>query len=437
MLNQADTIYALSSAPGKAGVAVVRVSGVAALAVLAALMGKAVVPRVATLAVLRHGGVALDKALVLSFPAPHSFTGEDVAELHLHGGRAIIAAVSAALADLGCRMAEPGEFTRRAFLNGKLDLAEAEGLADLLAAQTEAQRRQALAQMGGALSSLYEGWRGRLLRILAYCEADIDFVEEDLPAHILETRLAAMQELAAEIAAHLDDNHRGERLREGFYIAILGAPNAGKSSLLNALAGREAAIVSARAGTTRDVVEVHLDIGGYAVILADTAGLRETEDVVEAEGIRRALARAGQADLKLVLFDASQSQPDKQSQGLIDDKTLVVVNKCDRGDNGFAGAARISARTGAGIAGLLAAIRARIEAVMAQNPTPPLTRERHREALTHCLAALTRASHADNPLPELIAEDLRHATHHLARITGRVDVEDVLEVIFRDFCIGK
>jgi tRNA modification GTPase len=463
----ADTIYALSSAPGKAGVAVVRVSGERAGAALLKLTDKKALPapRRLELAWLKNNGQIIDKAMAVYFKAPHSFTGEDVVEFHVHGGRAVVQALCAALSGLEMRMAEPGEFTRRATLNGKLDLTEAEGLADLIAAETEAQRAQALRQMGGALSKIYESWREELLRILAHAEADIDFPDEDLPPHLLEARVKEIGKLICEIENHLNDARRGERLREGFSIAILGAPNAGKSSLINALAQREAAIVSARAGTTRDVVEVHLDLGGYPVILADTAGLREAEDEIEVEGIRRALARAKEADLKIVLFDAA-STPDKTSLDLLDEKAIAVFSKTDisqdvmpaqagihgkglsggeaismdsrlRGSDGSFLA--VSSKTGAGIPELLNAITQRLKRWMEENPTPPLTRERHREALLHALQCLRRAETGvkHKEAYEITAEELRLAAQALGRITGRVDIEDVLDVIFKDFCIGK
>jgi tRNA modification GTPase len=300
-----ETIYALSSAGGRAGVAVIRVSGPRVIKVIEALTGRAAPrPREAALRALVDpaSGVALDRALVLFFRGPESFTGEDVAEFHVHGGRAVVASVLGALGGIeGLRTALPGEFTRRAFENDKLDLTEAEGLGDLIDAETEGQRRQALRQMEGALGRLYEGWRQRLIRVLAHAEADIDFADEDLPDELTATLGPKIGALAAEIQTHLDDGHRGERLRDGVEVAIIGPPNVGKSSLLNRLAGREAAIVSDEAGTTRDVLEVRLDLGGVPVTLADTAGLREAEGRVEREGISRARARAESADLRLVM----------------------------------------------------------------------------------------------------------------------------------------
>lgn len=442
-----DTIFALATAPGRAGVAVVRISGPGAADALSALRpGRpAPVPRMATRATLRDPatGEILDDALALLFAAPRSFTGEDVVELHLHGGRAVVTGVVEALAALpGLRLAEPGEFTRRAFENGKFDLTEAEAVADLVDAETAAQRRQALRQMEGALGRLYDGWRERLTRALAHIEADIDFAEEDLPGGLALSVRPVLETLVAEIDAHLNDGGRGERLREGLHIAIVGAPNAGKSSLLNALARREAAIVSARAGTTRDVIEVHLDLGGYPVVLADTAGLREAAaDEVEEEGIRRARDRAARADLKIAVFDGTEWPAlDPATLALIDGDALPVVNKADVAAPSspiISGrqALPVSARTGFGLGELERRLTALCSDRLAAGGAPALTRARHRSALGECRDALSRALAA--PLPELAAEDVRLASRALGRITGRVDVEDLLDVIFRDFCIGK
>ncbi|PWC32266.1 tRNA uridine-5-carboxymethylaminomethyl(34) synthesis GTPase MnmE [Azospirillum sp. TSO35-2] len=439
------TIFALATAPGRSGVAVVRVSGPGAGSALAALTGRSLpAPRRAVLTHLRDPatGDALDDALVLRFTAPASFTGEDVVELHLHGGRAVVTGVVEALGALpGLRLAEPGEFTRRAFENGKLDLTEAEAVADLIDAETMAQRRQALRQMDGALGRLYDGWRERLTRALAHIEADIDFAEDDLPGGVADAVRPVVAALADEIAAHLNDGGRGERLREGLHIAIVGAPNAGKSSLLNALARRDAAIVSARAGTTRDIIEVHLDLGGYPVVLADTAGLREAAaDEVEEEGIRRARDRAARADVKVAVFDATALPDlDPATLALIDGDTVVVFNKTD-----LAGPVDVrpdlspvlvSAHTGAGLKELEERLTAFSADRLAIGSAPSLTRARHRAALTECRESLLRA--LDASLPELAAEDVRLASRALGRITGRVDVEDLLDVIFRDFCIGK
>jgi tRNA modification GTPase len=390
----------------------------------------------------------IDHALVLWFPGPASFTGEDMVELQLHGGPAVVAAAVDALAALdGLRPAEPGEFTRRAFHNGKLDLAEVEGLADLIAAETEAQRRQALRQMEGALSELIQSWHGRLTACLAHLEAVIDFPDEGLPAETEAAISRDMEGLANDLARHLDDNRRGERLRDGFRIAILGGPNVGKSSLLNAIARRDAAIVSETAGTTRDVIEVHLDLGGYPVTLLDTAGLREASqgpaDPVEREGMRRALDRAAEADLRLVVFEQPAWPPaESQALALVESDSLVVVNKVDLGQEAAPvnlhgrPVLPVSAKSGAGLSSLLTCLEAEVAGRLGQGAAAPsVTRARHRLALEDCRGALRRATGAE--LPELAAEDLRLALRALGRITGKVDVEDLLDVIFRDFCIGK
>lgn len=434
------TIFAPATAPGRSGVAVIRISGPAAGRTVTELTGRSLpLPRRATLAVLHDpaSGEVLDRGLVLWFPAPASFTGEDVAEFHVHGGRAVLTSLTEALAALpALRPAEPGEFSRRAFENGKLDLTAAEGIADLVDAETRAQQRQALRQMDGALGRMIEGWRSRLVRTLAYLEADLDFPEEDLPAGVAEAVLPELERLAGEIGATLDDAHRGERLREGLSIAILGPPNAGKSSLLNALARRDAAIVSERAGTTRDVIEVHLDLGGFPVVLADTAGLRDTADTIEDEGVWRARRRAAQADLKILVFDARDwPELDPAVRGLGDADSLLVLNKIDLRPVAVPEALCISVRTGAGLPDLLDALTAMVAERLTAGPGAALTRARHRGALEDCRCALERAR--GGRLPELIAEDVRLATRALGRITGQVDVEELLDVIFRDFCIGK
>ena len=446
-LSSADTIFALASAPGRAGVAVLRLSGPGAGEAVRGLAGRADLPPPRRAVRCRladpDSGAALDDGLMIWFPGPASFTGEDVAELHIHGGRATVEAVAEALAARpGLRAAEPGEFSRRAFLAGKIDLTAAEAIADLVDADTDAQRRQALAQLRGGLSERMETWRAALVDTLAYSEAWIDFPDEDLP----EEAAAGMREriagLAAEIRAFLDDNRRGERLRHGLQVAILGAPNVGKSSLLNAIAERDAAIVSETAGTTRDIIEVHLDLGGWPVTLADTAGLREApadgQGGIEREGVRRALARADAADVRLVVFDAG-APPDPTSAALITEGTVPVFNKTDLGGSVPAEVAGIpahavSARTGAGLPDLLRLLEGWAADIL-EGSGAPLTRQRHRQALADCADALGRAAAAD--APELAAEELRVAARALGRVTGRVDVEDLLDVIFRDFCIGK
>jgi tRNA modification GTPase len=432
------TIFALSSARGRAAIAVVRVSGPQAAVAVATIAGRLPAARSVRLAVLRHPLTqeTIDRALVLWFEAPASQTGEDVAEFHLHGGPAVVASMLAALAAIpGCVSAEPGEFTRRAYEHGKLDLSEAEGIGDLVAAQTASQHRQALRQAGGEFARLVEGWAARLTRLLAHLEAAIDFADEDLPADLASSAASGAAALEMEIARHLADGRRGEILRDGLSVAITGPPNSGKSSLLNALAGREAAIVSAVAGTTRDVIEVHLDLGGVAFVLADTAGLRASEDPIEAEGIRRARARAESADLRLLVLDPALTLPTPGP----DERQITVWNKADLPGRASppdwpGEAVQVSAMTGQGMQDLVSLLGARAESLLAGDP-PVITRARHRAALAETAAALARAGLVGEPA--LVAEDLRLALRALGRITGRVDVEDLLDVIFRDFCIGK
>lgn len=446
-----DTIYALATASGTAGVAVVRVSGPKAFESLSSLIDPLPLPeiRMASLRRIKNPKTeaAIDEAVILRFAGPQSFTGEDVVEYHLHGGRAVIDALIKALGQFeGHRLAGPGEFTRRGFENGRMDLTAAEAIADLIAAETEAQREQALAQMGGALARIYDGWANRLSRSLAHMEADLDFPDEDLPEGVGDKVKPALRQIAFEIQQHLNDGRRGERLREGVKIAVVGAPNAGKSSLVNALAQRDVAIVSDIAGTTRDIIEVHLNLGGYPVILADTAGLRPDQlgqvgqDKIEQEGIRRALNYAQQADIVLVLFDgAALPSLDAHSLKLLDRRSIAYATKADiartiprvRGDV----LPTLSAESGAGMDALIKDLTRRVADVMGASDRPYLTRARHREALEQTAQALARAETA--ALPELVAEDVRLALRALGRITGRVDVEDLLDIIFRDFCIGK
>jgi tRNA modification GTPase len=437
-----DTIFALASAPGRAGIAVWRVSGPSASSVFKQALGRPVPePRMAMRVRLSDpaSGEVLDDGLALWFPTPHSFTGEDVVELHLHGGAAAIAAATGALAALGLRPAEPGEFSRRAFENGKMDLTEAEGLADLVDAETEAQRRQARRQMAGELGDLYERWRAQLIGALAHFEAEIDFAEDDIPPDLHARAVDEVRAIAHQIAAHLDDKRRGEILRGGVSVAIVGPPNAGKSSLLNRLARREAAIVSATAGTTRDVIEIHLDLAGFPVVLADTAGLRVSGDDIEQEGVRRAKARAEDADLKLAVFDgAVWPACDVATEALIDADTICVVNKIDLVTAPITPFIGVSAKTGAGLDALEAALAEAVRARFQPTAAPALTRARHRDALLDCQAAFGRfLASQKNGTPELAAEDLRLAARALGRITGRVDVEEILGRIFAEFCIGK
>jgi len=433
-----ETIFALTTGSYRAAVAMIRVSGPHALAACRKLTGaRNLEPRRASVQSLKDtSGKTLDyRALVTTFVAPHSFTGEDSVELHIHGGRAIIDGVLGALAKIeGCRMAEPGEFTKRAFQNGKIDLTEAEAISDLVAAETEAQKNQALEQATGSLGRLYQGWTDRLATLLAHQEADIEFPEDDLPQGLSQKLMPEIEQLLADMRAHLDDGRRGERLRDGIRIAIIGAPNAGKSSLMNALAQRNVAIVSEEAGTTRDVIETHLDLGGYPVILADTAGLRHTHNKIEAEGIRRAEEVARHADLKIALFDGTLGLQDAETRKLIDENTIVAYTKADIGPVHL-DALNISAATGEGIDVLLKILAEKAAESFKQSSGPVITRERHRLALEDAAVALKRALFA--PLPELAAEDLRLALRAIGSITGKVHVEDLLDRIFRDFCIGK
>jgi tRNA modification GTPase len=507
---QIATIFALSTAPGRAGVAVVRVSGPRAGMVLNVMAPERPKPRMAGGRRILHPttGEVLDRGIVLWFPRPNSFTGENVAELQLHGGRAVVAAVLGALAEVpGLRLAEPGEFARRAFDNGKIDLAEAEGLADLIDAETEGQRRQALRQAGGALSALYEGWRRTLIDAMALTEAAIDFSDEgDVGDRSFQQARGMVETLLPAIRHHLDDGRRGEILRDGFHVVLAGAPNVGKSSLLNALARRDAAIVSEEAGTTRDVIEVRLDLGGVPVIVSDTAGIREAGGSVEREGIRRTLARAQEADLVIWLTDPSDPQhtpPEELRE--VADRTLLVLNKADLlaadvaaaelvgggGDQlplefdtnsspgGKSETARgsadgrdladspqlgtserpggslaeipvtppgvvlpddmlaISVHTGAGIGNLVRRVGGIAAERVGTVEEPAITQVRHRVAIEATAAALETFLREPGFQLELRAEDLRAAVAALGRVTGRVDVEDVLDQVFARFCIGK
>ena len=436
----ADTIFALSSAAGPAGVAVVRVSGPGAGRAIEALAGRVPQPRHATVAALRRPGTAelLDRGLVLWFPGPASVTGEDVGEFQIHGGRAVVRAVLEALSALpGLAPAEPGEFTRRAFFHGKLDLTQVEAIADLVRAETEGQRRQAQRQLDGELGQRLERWRSETLRALAHVEAAIDFAEDEVPTEALAAAVARVHRLVAEMREALGEARRGERLRTGVQVAIIGAPNVGKSSLLNAIAGRNAAIVSARAGTTRDVVEVHLDLGGVPVVLADTAGLRESGDEIEREGVRRAVERAEQADVRVAVFDATAwPELDARTQAAAGEDAVRVVNKVDVRSISRGTAWPVSARTGEGMAPLLRELERVAGERAGMSEEPGLTSVRQRSALTECVGSLARFLQSDGELA-LRAEDLRLAARSLGRITGRVDVEELLDVVFRDFCIGK
>jgi tRNA modification GTPase len=439
------TIFALSTAPGRGALAVFRISGPSAGVVIDGMAGSKPLPRTAGLRIIRDPETreALDQGLVLWFPAPRSETGEDLAELHVHGGRAVARAMLQAIAKVpGTRMAEPGEFARRAFENGKIDLTQAEAIADLVDAETQAQARQALRQAGGASARLYEGWRAELIEAQALTEAAIDFSDEsDVGDKTAKEARVCAEALAAKLRRHIDDGHRGEILRDGFHVVIAGPPNVGKSSFLNAMVRREAAIVSEEAGTTRDVIEVRMDLGGLPVVLTDTAGIRETEGKVEREGIRRTLDRARDADLVLWLMDASDPQadlpPDLAPHAA---HVLRVLNKSDLALQARAhdqSWLRLCLRTGEGLGDVTKAIEAQARARIGTTEAPVITQARHRQQLEACAAALDDYLRGALAETELRAEDLRRAATALGRITGRVDVEDVLDQIFGRFCIGK
>jgi tRNA modification GTPase len=452
-----STIFALSSGRPPAAIAVVRVSGPQAGVALEKLIGRVSEPRKAALVRVRDpaNGEPIDEALALWFPGPHSETGEDVAELQLHGGHAVIAGVLEALTRIpGCRLAEPGEFTRRAFEAGRLDLTAVEGLGDLIAAETPAQRRQAFRQLKGLMGDRAEAWRRQLIEAQALVEARIDFSDEaDVPEDLFGPALRAAQQLRNEIAAILADGRRGERLREGLVVAIAGPPNAGKSTLFNRLARRDAAIVSPYAGTTRDVIEVHLDLDGYPVTLLDTAGIRDSSEPVEQEGIRRARERAAAADVVLWVVDAAEVRGGggEHALGKSAAEVWLIENKIDligkkslgediQGRCEYEFIYSISAGQGDGAEGLVTGLANYARSFFSAVESGIVTRARHRRALEDTVASLDRALAEGEKTAgreELIAEELRAAATVLGRLIGRVDVEDILDVIFRDFCIGK
>jgi tRNA modification GTPase len=444
-MSSSDTIYALSSGPGLAGIAVVRVSGARAGTIVKELCSALPVPRAATLSALHWpgSGALIDRGLVLWFPGPASFSGEDVAEFHIHGGAAVVQALFDALARFdGVRMAEAGEFTRRAFGNGKFDLIEVEGLADLIEARTEAQRRQALHHSEGAASRVFDKWRQDIIRILARLEAAIDFVDE---AHVEEEALRAhdaeLEELIRKVETEIDRGRAGERLREGFRIVLAGAPNVGKSSLLNRLGGKDAAIVSPIPGTTRDLVEVHLNLAGIPVILQDTAGLRAaSEDPIEQAGMARAGKALGGADLILwlsspdVVVPASFPQLDSEVIWIWNKRDLALPRKAAPDGQPYVA---ISSMTGEGLANLEAQIAARLKRLATAGETAVVNRRRHREALVSMIRHLRSAVQKPAPALEIVTEELRLAAADIGRLTGHIDVENLLDLIFRDFCIGK
>lgn len=446
-----ETIYAPATLIGPAGLSVFRVSGPKAFESLSLLLGREleVKPRTSFVAKLIHPDTRLviDEGLILPFKGPHSFTGEDVVEYHLHGGHAVAQSFLSAMAHMfDHRLAEPGEFTKRAFEHGRLDLTQAEAVADLIHAETEAQRLLALDQLEGRLGALYQNWAERLKKALAYLEADIDFGDdEELSDDLMATVTPLIKEIAGSMETHLNDDSRGERLRDGLKVAIIGAPNAGKSSLVNALAKRDVAIVTDIEGTTRDVVEVHLNLGGYPAIIADTAGLRETDDIVEGEGIKRARAWAEDADLKIALFD-SRNKPDETTLAMIDAGTIILSSHSDEATPHAMIAEKeampLSLKKAETVQALVDLLKRTAQNIFMKNVSretkddmPLITRARHRAFVTTALEHLKRAENA--PSQDMMAEDVRLAMRTLGKITGHVDVEDLLDLIFDDFCIGK
>lgn len=434
------TIFALASAPGRAGVAVIRLSGPSALETVRGLAGKSPPARTATYTALHHEGVLIDRALVLTFPAPASFTGEDCAELQVHGSRAVLDQLYRVLTAMGLRLAEPGEFSRRALENGKMDLTQAEAVADLVDAETEAQRQQALTQLDGGLSHQYDRWRSDLIDLLARLEVYIDFPDEDLPTSLVDDIVARMRAVESDLSLAIADSERGQQIREGLRIAILGEPNAGKSSLFNALLQSDAAIVTPVAGTTRDVLEAQLRLGAYYVRLHDTAGLRETEDVVESEGIRRARRVAQQAHMRLWVLDASHPSPPEAD--LFGPNDVVVFNKTDmatprpelsQGRRSF----DISVTESRGIDALMTWLEADVASRLSGQTFPAATRQRHLDRLSAARDELRTALQHSLAVPELTAEHVRAAINAFEALFGRYDVEGVLDVVFGNFCIGK
>ena len=433
-----DTIFALATPPGRGAIAVLRLSGPGVEAALTALGATRLKPRIASVRDLSHADDHIDQALVLRCVAPNSYTGEDAAELHLHGGRAVVEAASRALIALGLRPADPGEFTRRAFQNGRMDLAQAEAVADLIDAETSAQAKQALGQLDGKLSETYAGFRRDLLHALALIEAEIDFPDEEVPDNLARTAGPVLDRLGADLRRAVDTGRRGERVREGYRIVLIGETNAGKSSLFNALVAREAAIVTPIAGTTRDVLDADLVIGGYAVTLSDTAGLRDSDDPVEAEGVRRARLRAEHADLRL--WVRAPGDPDGVAAAYVKDGDLIVATKSDLGAGSGEGeyeTLAVSTVTGAGLAELRDWIAARLAQDLSGADFPAVTQERHRLRLLEALESVDAARAALNVAPEMAGDDLRRAADAIARVTGAIGVEDILGEVFSTFCIGK
>ena len=442
------TIYALSSGPGTSGIAVIRISGEETSKIIKLLTGKAIPkPRVATLRKINKINTSelIDEGLILWFPGPESYTGEDMAEIQVHGSKAVVEALHSTLSDIeNCRLAEPGEFTKLAFQNGKINLLKAESIADLISSETEIQRQQAIKIMNGKSADQFNYLRDKLLKILAHVEAKIDFPEEDLPNNILDEIKNSSDEVIIKIKKILNDQKVGERIREGFKIAILGPTNAGKSSLMNHLSNRDVAIVSEIAGTTRDVIETHLNLDGYPVTISDTAGIRDSKDEIEKKGIKLSLNRAEEADLKLVVVEAKNLEFTDILKGLLDDNAILVVNKSDLLEKDIDPQIKkinhvlISIKENKNVEELISKIKNNLKNKFISSDDVLITRERHRQHLQQCLDHLNNFNQKKEIEDfDKAAEDLRLATRHLGMIVGKVDVEEILGSIFNDFCIGK
>ena len=442
------TIYALSTGPGISGIAVVRVSGKEAAEVVKQLTGDNLpVPRVATLKKINYINTnkLIDEGVIIWFPGPNSYTGEDLAEFHVHGSRAVVSALHSSISGIkNCRLAEPGEFTKLAFQNGKINLLKAEGIADLVSAETEIQRKQAVEIMNGKSSTKFTSWREKLLKILAHVEARIDFPNEDLPINILDEIKKISNQVSKEIEKVLDDQKVGERIREGFKIAIIGPTNAGKSSLLNYLSKRDVAIVSEIAGTTRDVIETHLNLDGYPVVISDTAGIRESKNEKEKKGIKLALNRAEDADLKLIILDSKSVDFTSVLKDLIDENAILVVNKSDLLVGNINNELKkydhilVSIKNNSNLDKLILKIKKKLENKFISYGDILITRERHRHHLKQWILHVKNFKNKNDIEDyDKAAEDLRLSTRHLGMIVGKVDVEEILGSIFNDFCIGK
>jgi len=442
------TIYALSSGPGVSGVAVIRLSGIDTSKIIKLLTGKELpTPRVATLRKINKTNTSelIDEGLILWFPGPESYTGEDMAEIQVHGSKAVVDALHSSLSEIeNCRLAEPGEFTKLAFQNGKINLLKAESIADLISSETEIQRQQAIKIMNGKSADQFNFLREKLLKILSHVEAKIDFPDEDLPNNILDEIKNSSDEVITKIKKILDDQKVGERIREGFKIAILGPTNAGKSSLMNHLSNRDVAIVSEIAGTTRDVIETHLNIDGYPVIISDTAGIRDSKDEIEKKGIKLSLNRAEEADLKLVVVDAKSPDFTDVLKGFLDENAILVINKSDLLEKDIDSEIKktnhvlISIKENKNIEELISKIKNNLKNKFLTSDDILITRERHRQHLQQCLDHLNNFNQKKEIEDfDKAAEDLRLATRHLGMIVGKVDVEEILGSIFNDFCIGK